>query len=97
MRARGRARVDPAGGDFADSPYSCFHCSRAIDPTTTTLESGVVRGGCIGCGRTVDFADRSASAELAERWAIGPVERPVPTLQREGAGPAEATVSEDCC
>lgn len=97
MRARGRTRVDPDDGSFGDSPYSCPDCLRGIDPATTTLESGVVRGGCTGCGRTVGFADRSASAELAERWAIDSVERPVPTLQREGAGPVEATVSEDCC
>lgn len=95
MRARGRTRADRPGG-FDGSPYACSACSRGIDPATTTIESGVVRGRCTGCGRTTGFADRSASAELAERWAIDPTDR-LPATRREEARPAEATVSEDCC
>jgi hypothetical protein len=95
MRARGRTRTDRSGG-FEGSPYPCSACPRTIDPATTTLESGVVRGVCTDCRRTIDFTDRSASAELAERWAIAPLDR-VPASRREGTRSAEAIVSEDCC
>ncbi|WP_336345752.1 hypothetical protein [Halalkalicoccus ordinarius] len=97
MRARGRARADRDSDGFDGSPYACPDCRRDIDPASTTIESGVVYGVCSGCGRTIGFADRSASAELAERWSIDPVDGASSTPLREEVPSAEATVSEDRC
>lgn len=79
----------------AGSPYRCSECRIDIDPATTSIESGTIRGTCDGCGKTIDFADRSVSAELAERWAIESVHQPASASQRGETRPVEAPASED--
>ncbi|WP_336363017.1 hypothetical protein [Halalkalicoccus salilacus] len=79
----------------AGSPYRCPECRIDIDPATTSIESGTIRGTCDGCGKTIDFADRSVSAGLAERWAIESVHQSASALQRDETRPVEASASED--
>lgn len=96
MKIRGRANVDHDSGGFGGSPYTCPDCLWGIDPASTTIESGVVRGACAECGRTISFADRSASVELAGRWAIDPVDGSA-SPRHEAVPPLETVASEDCC
>lgn len=93
-RGRERGRRSREGSDFGDSPYSCPGCLLGIDSASTTLESGVVRGVCSGCGKTIGFVDRSASVELAERWAIDPAPRAAPAPRRDETRPVEVTTAD---
>lgn len=79
----------------AGSPYRCPVCRIDIDPATTSIESGTIRGTCDGCGKTIGFADRSVSAELAERWAIESVHQSASASRRNETRPVEASASED--